>query len=252
MHFKKISFLVLILFITNLSSFAQRAEIGIVTGGAGYIGDLNQNDLLKVSGVTAGVFAKINFTPFFGLGMHYNYANISADDLKSNNQQFRERGLNFNTNLNELSLIADVNLFDAFSPISKRRFTPYIFAGIGAVYFKTSAEYANYSSNDLRKEKTEGQIEPYQPFAFTIPFGAGVKYKLTKYLSFSSQIGYRTALTDYIDDVSGFYNSTVAPSNPTSVGAIGTQRGDLRKRDTYMFVSIGISYNFVSQKCFTF
>ena len=131
MQYIKLQISILLIFLVSLKANAQRAEVGFVAGGAGYIGDLNQNDLLKISGFTAGVFAKMNFTPFVGLGLHYNYGNIKGDDLKSTNPQFRDRGLNFNTNLNEVSLIADVNFFDAFSPISKRRFTPYVFAGIG-------------------------------------------------------------------------------------------------------------------------
>ena len=119
MHYKKKLLSILFIFIISLKANAQRAEVGVVTGGAGYIGDLNQNNILKISGITAGVFAKVNLTPFIGLGMHYNYGNIKGDDTKSKNQQFRDRGLNFNTNLNEVSLIADVNFFDVFSPIGK-------------------------------------------------------------------------------------------------------------------------------------
>lgn len=252
MQYKKILLAIFVASFVAFTAFAQRAEVGIVTGGAGYIGDLNQNSLLKVSGVTGGAFAKYNFTPYVGVGLHYNFGNISANDNNSKNVYFQNRGLNFNTNLHEISIMGEVNLLDAFSPISKRRFTPYVFAGVGRVYFKSSANYYNFSSTDLRKERTEGQLEEYKPYAVTIPYGAGVKYKLTNYFTISSQLGYRTAFTDYLDDVSGYYTSTTAPSNPTGLGEIGMQRGDLRKRDHYMFVSIGISYNFVSQKCFTF
>ena len=83
-----------------------------------------------------------------------------------------------------------------------------------------------------------------------------VNFRLTNYLTLSSQIGYRTAITDYLDDVSEYYKEDIYfPYDPLSYpkkGVPGTQRGDLRKRDTYMFVSIGLSYTFVSQKCFTF
>ncbi|MCY1553817.1 hypothetical protein D9M68_903400 [compost metagenome] len=78
-------------------------------------------------------------------------------------------------------------------------------------------------------------------------------------LSLFTQIGYRIPLfkeADYLDDVSGNYTGNRAapynPSNVSGVGTAGTQRGDSRKRDTYLFVNIGISYTFVSPKCFTF
>lgn len=260
MQYKRILLSTLFIFAISLTTNAQRAEFGVVTGGAGYIGDLNQNNLTKISGITAGAFAKVNFTPFVGLGMHYNYGNIKANDLNSTNQQFRDRGLNFNTKLHEVSLIADVNLFDAFSPISKKRFTPYVFAGIGGILFTPRASYPKFNNEILSDYQNNADVKgdsiKYRPYAIVIPYGAGVKYRLTSFLTLSSQIGYRTALTDYLDDVGGYYTGKgTPPANPSKVsgiGAVGTQRGDLRKRDTYMFVSIGISYTFVSQKCFTF
>lgn len=258
MQYKRILLSILFIFGISLTTKAQRAEVGIVAGGAGYIGDLNQYNLTKISGITAGAFAKVNFTPFIGLGLHYNYGKIKANDLNSSNQQFKDRALNFNTSLHEVSLIADVNFLDAFSPISKKRFTPYVFAGIGGVYFKTKATYASrtYVLSDLQTNADiNGTPIKYKPYAITIPYGAGIKYRLTNYLTLSSQIGYRTALTDYLDDVGGYYTGSGTPDDPSIIGGagrIGTQRGDLRKRDTYMFVSIGISYTFVSQKCFTF
>ena len=33
------------------------------------------------------------------------------------------------------------------------------------------------------------------------------------------------------------------------IGVPGTQRGDFRKKDSYLFVGITLSYTFVSQKC---
>ena len=242
MQYIKILLSTIFIFGVSLTTNAQRAEVGVVAGGASYIGDLNQNNLLKISGATAGVFAKANLTPFIGLGMHYNYGKIKGDDTKSKNQQFRDRALNFNTNLHEVSLIADVNFLDAFSPISKRRFTPYVFAGIGGVYFKSRATYPNFNGGKeiiLSDYKTNADVKgnpiSYKPYAIVIPYGAGIKYGLTSYLTLSSQIGYRTTFTDYLDDVGGYYTGFGAPDNPSNISGIGaksTQRGDLRKRDT--------------------
>jgi len=91
----------------------------------------------------------------------------------------------------------------------------------------------------------------------------GAKIRLKDNWGLVTQVGYRTAFTDFIDDVSGRYPNgnafkdpqqevKVRLSDPTGVGAEGVQRGDFRKRDTYMFVGVGISFTFVSQKCYTF
>lgn len=270
MYYRKFILSLFIVFASISFAHAQRAELGLDLGGAGYMGDLNPNNPVKISGLHAGLFGRINFDPYWGLGLHYNYGKIKANDLNSTNQQFFERGLNFNTAVNEVSLIANLNFFDIYSPISKRRFTPYIFAGIGGIYYKPKAIYdgsAYLLPNFQTNIDDNGTPVSYKPYAIVLPFGAGAKYKLTEEFTLFSQIGYRTAYTDYLDDVGGNYVDTSTPFNPNpqylppyngnltsnpNVGVFGTQRGDSRKRDTYMFVSIGISYNFVSQKCFTF
>ncbi|MFA6277438.1 MAG: DUF6089 family protein [Pedobacter sp.] len=268
-HIKAVLIFVISLALSS-SVLAQRAEIGINAGGAGYLGDLNQNNPLKISGISAGAFGRINFNPYLGLGLHYTYGEIKGDDLKSSNDQFKERALNFNTSIHEVSLLANLNFFDIYSASTKRKFTPYIFAGVGGFYFNPKATYddTKYTLSDYTTNANEdGLAVAYKSYGISIPYGVGVKYKLTDYLTLFSEIGYRTTFNDFIDDVGDYYVDSSDPSDIThspryfppynasknsNVGAVGMQRGDLRKRDTYMFVSIGISYTFVSQKCFTF
>lgn len=266
MRYKKTVLSLLLFFGLLSSAAAQRAELGIDAGGAGYMGDLNLNNPIKISGISAGVFAKINFDPYWGLGLYYTFGGVKANDLSSSNADLRNRGLNFKTNLHEVSILTEFNFFDIYSPVAKKRFSPFVFAGIGGFIFNPKANYNGGGDIVLRNYTTEGPANIYKNYALTIPYGAGVKYRWTENLTFFSKVGYRKALTDYIDDVSGVY----APDNswdnrPESVfiqsianrtssprALPGSQRGDFRKRDTYMFVSIGISYTFVSQKCFTF
>jgi hypothetical protein len=265
MQYKKI---ILSLLLINVIAFAyaQRAEIGINGGGSGYIGEFNQSNPLKISGINGGVYGKINFDPRWGLGLHYNYGSIKGDDARSKNPVLQQRNLNFRTSLHEVAFIGSFNFIDMYSPGSKKRITPYLFLGVGGVIFDPRATYGGspYILSDL---KSEGQISPYRSYAVVIPYGAGVKYKKSEAWTIFGQIGYRYTFTDYLDDVSKNYVDTSDPNDPAhvpryfppynashnpNVGIAGTQRGDLRKRDTYVFVNIGISYTFVSQKCFTF
>lgn len=261
--------LTLFISLFSFSTSAQQIEVGISAGGASYLGDLNQYDPVKISGLSAGAYFKLNFDPHWGLGLHYNYGKIKATDSHSGNEQFRDRNLSFYTPLNEVSLLLDFNLFDLYSYGPKRRFTPYIFTGIGAVMFEPKTKYKGEEFL-LKNYSTEGQSKIYKGYAITIPYGFGARYKIKDNLTIFSQIGYRSPLTDYIDDVSGVYPTASQLDNSASpglsralsdrsgeetgvyLGAPGTQRGDFRKRDNYMFVGIGISYTFVSQKCFTF
>lgn len=263
MTLKKLSFFILFIL---LAPFAQAQyfatwEIGLQAGGAGYIGDLNQNNPVQISGLNGGLFVKRNFNAYLGVRAMYNYGQIRANDANSSNEQFRERNLSFKTTLNEGAAILDFNFFDYKVNGGNRRFTPYLFGGVGFVNFKPSIKYEGEKYR-LDYLATEGQPNGYRNTVLTIPFGGGIKYNYKDTWSIFSELGYRTAFTDYLDDVSGVYpaNQVIVGNPPLNLsdpslnqtGVPGTQRGDFRKRDTYLFVSVGISFTFVSSKCYSF
>ena len=72
-------------------------------------------------------------------------------------------------------------------------------------------------------------------------------------------MGYRIVFSDYLDDVSGkypnpsnLYDDTARMLSDTSLDKgvkVGQQRGDGNDGDKYLFVGIGLTYTFVSQKC---
>ncbi|RZL19072.1 MAG: hypothetical protein EOO89_04430 [Pedobacter sp.] len=256
-----ILFLLIPLFFT---AGAQQWEVGLNAGGAGYMGDLNLNNPLKISGINAGISVKRNIDSYFGIIFQYEHGRIKGNDASSGNAQFRDRNLSFKTSLNELSLGLEFNFLEYMSGVGRRRFSPYLFAGGGILFFQPTADY-NGDTYDLSSFRTEGQTEPYKRISITIPYGFGIRYNLNENFNLFSRIGYRTAFTDYIDDVSGVYADPVAAglspigtilsdrsgeNTGSYLGKAGTQRGDFRKRDTYMFVGIGISYTFVSSKCY--
>src|SRR5476649_2560117 len=94
--------IIFLLFITcNLQ--AQSWEIGGFAGAAGYMGDLNQNNPLKLSGPALGGMVKYNFNPYLSVKFNYTHGVIAGADSTSANQQARNRNLSFTTQLNELS-----------------------------------------------------------------------------------------------------------------------------------------------------
>jgi hypothetical protein len=114
---------------------------------------------------------------------------------------------------------------------------------------------------------TEGQgiannPDKYSLTQFAVPLGIGMKANLVGNFNIFSELGYRYTFTDYIDDVSTYYADLSTSSNLTSqyyadrslevgypVNNPGTQRGDLSKKDMYMFAVVGISISFVSSRC---
>jgi len=247
---------ILLLFISfNLQ--AQTWELGAFGGGAGYMGDLNQNNPLKISGLAGGAFVKRNFDGYWALKLSYTYGQIKGADSLSNNLQDRNRNLSFSTRLNEVSLTGEFNFMEYVPSVSKNIYTPYIFAGIAYTGYNPRATYQG-QTYELRTLETEGKS--YSNFTIAVPFGVGIKYNIAGRLSLGAELGYRTAYTDYLDDVSGVYADKSKLGSAISValsdrsvgqtGAAGTQRGDLRPHDTYMFLGFTISYTFITQKCY--
>jgi len=251
-----------ILFI-SLNVQAQTWEVGGGAGMAGYIGDLNINNPIKPSGGFAGLFVKRNFNRYIAAKLGYTFGQISGDDSKSDYQQFRDRNLSFTTPLKELSLVAEFNFMSYIPDAGKNIYTPYIYAGGGITAFAPRTTF-NGKQVSLRNLRTEGQTNEYAKYTLVLPFGAGIKYNISGKWTLAADIGYRITRTDYLDDVSRNYanknqftNSTARALSDRSgektnvyIGEAGTQRGDSRPRDFYMFAGFTISYTFVTQQCY--
>lgn len=239
---------------------AQVWEAGLTLGGAGYMGDLNSRNPLQVSGGVAGVFVRKNFSEYFSAKASYNYGFIHGADANSSNEIDRNRNLSFTTYLNEVSAVAEFNFFEYRPNVFRHAFTPYVFAGLGGLYYVPTAKLDD-KWYDLRSFKTENETKPYSKFAVSIPYGLGVKYSFSNKLGITADAGYRYVKTDYLDDVSGNYAN---PTNftatqfkladrrldPNQRGSYGMQRGDSRPHDSYMFFSISISYTWISDRCY--
>lgn len=256
---KFVLFILLIVISFNLQ--AQTWEFGGSLGEAGYMGDLSPNNPLKVSGIAGGVFFKRNFDGYWSVRLNGTMGRISAADSNSSSQQFRNRNLSFTTLLDEVSLTGEFNFMSYIPDAGKNKFTPYIFLGIAAVNYSPTTLYKGQSYN-LRDYRTEGQAKSYPKTAFSIPYGAGFKCNIAGNFTLGFEIGYRHPNTDYLDDVSGYYPKR--SGDPVSValadrsgeltgvytGSPGTQRGDLRSRDTYFFTQFTLSYTFVTERCY--
>lgn len=240
---------------------AQSWEVGGSVGGAGYMGDLNPNNPLKMSGGTAGLMVKRNFNQYLSASIHYSVASIAGADSTSNNPQFVNRNLSFKTPLSEISLVGELNFLKYIPSVTANRFTPYVFAGAGLTTFKPQTVY-NGVTLDLAPFRTEGQTTQYGNKAISAIYGAGIKYNFADAWNIIADIGYRHAFTDYLDDVSGVYAQVSSFNNdPTSLafaladrgltpGYPGSQRGDFRPHDTYLFINLTISFTFITAKCY--
>lgn len=139
----------------------------------------------------------------------------------------------------------------------------YVFTGISGIYFNPKAQYTDGEWYELQPLGTEGQgvmptREKYSKFSVAIPLGIGFNYMIDRNFGIGLEYAARYTFTDYIDDVSATYvHPSVFDGNeiaeyfanpPTPDGEVwigsgpGNQRGGVFKNDSYMFLTINLSY----------
>jgi hypothetical protein len=259
--------------------YAKYHDVGLFVGGAFYNGDLNPYKMVDFDspGFSAGFLYRFNFDRRNSLRLAANYGFIYADDATNTDNEFQyQRGLNFQTNIYEVSTIYEFNFFPYEMGNKSLPISPYIFGGLGGFYFNPQANYNN-ENYKLRNLNTEGQgvktnsSKPYSRVQINIPFGAGVKVNLGKKMGFQIEWGLRKLFTDYLDDVSTTYPSykfiktevgedaanlsgSVDYNKPKKItGNVGRMRGNSKNKDWYSFIGISFTYKIsFSSKCPSF
>ncbi|WP_026898615.1 type IX secretion system protein PorG [Daejeonella oryzae] len=265
-------FIFIFLIIQAVHSDAQTWEIGGFAGSSGYMGDINPIKAYKFTDFAFGGQVKRNIDGYWSFKLAAMHGNIRSDDANSPYEQQQQRNLNFYSPVTELTFQTEFNFFNylpgLFPIAGSRKFSPYIFTGIGGMMFnpKTMLNDIEY---ELPKYVTENAnlSDAYRTYSLTVPYGAGIKYNVKGNWNVIGELGYRTAFTDYLDDVSGNYpdfspldqsdsftleRAALSDRSNPKIGLPNTQRGDYRKRDTYMFAGFSLTYTFVSRKCPTF
>ncbi len=260
---KRLIFLLSALFATQL--FAQPLRLHIGGGFANYNGDLQAKRFtLKQAHGLVSAGGTFNLSDKIALRSDYSFTKLEADDKNSSNLGIRSRNLNFKTLIQELTLMGEYDLFD----LSEKKWSPYVFAGIGVFKFSPYTTDTLNRKVFLREIGTEGQGLPefpdrkvYKKTQLNIPLGGGVKYALSDDVHLSVEMSVRKLFTDYLDDVSTTYvdqNVLVAgrgqaavdyafrgdelKTDPQVYPAGGAQRGGSKNKDLYYFGQVKISF----------
>lgn len=256
-----------------MESFRHLGEVGVAVGAAHYFGDLNPDLRVNRPKIAAGVFYRRQLSEYIGLRISGDFAMLGYSDMYSNNPVQRRRNLSFNTNVWELALAGDFNFFKFNPTFEGYNYTPYIGLGIGVFSFDPYA-YLNGEKYYLRPLGTEGQgsaaypnLKPYSPIAISIPFTLGFKYAISERMNYFAELTYRFTNTDYLDDVSGNYAPDAFPPLPdgspspayllqdrsyetgSRIGTKGLQRGNSTRKDSFVTLKVGVSFNLQSYKC---
>lgn len=245
--------------VTQAQSFyaARRERSLILSGGLGtstYYGDLaNSNAYIKAE---PNINAALQYylTNRIGVRVELNWFTLAGDDKDANGGGRVERNLSFQSSNFELSAVGIVNLFSHGDRYYRRPgINIYGFAGIGLLYFNPKATDQLGSSVSLQPLKTEGVsyslVEP------VIPFGLGVRFKVSPMFNLSVEGGFRKTFTDYLDDVSTTYPGAASFDgdlqaiyfsdrrvDPVVNGTAGGIRGNSSSLDSYLLLNAKIEY----------
>lgn len=276
---KKLSSKLLICAILACSFYTSQGqeryfELGGGLGISTYAGDLAPSEagrILGTSRFSGTAFLRYNLHPNFNLKLAGNYGYLVGRDAWSDNVARQKRNLSFFTDIYEIALTGEVNLFK-YAPLNgEGLFTIYLMGGIAGFHFNPKAELEG-QVYELQKFGTEGQgLEAYPEkqiyslYEIAVPFGGGIKFKLSESLNLNFELGWRLTFTDHIDDVSGTYpdyflileqrgDIAARLSNrvPEFLGEDlpatsfeGRVRGGPEVDDYYILMNIGLSYNLV-------
>lgn len=246
-----------------LLSFSQDLHLNLFGGFANYQGDLQQKKIaLDQSSGALGIGLTYDINRHFSARAGLVYGVIGADD-KKNGATLQPRNLNFKSGVFEGNLLLEYNILD----LRYHRATPYVFGGIGIYHFNPYTYDTLGNRILLRPLGTEGQGLPeypdrkmYRLTQFALPFGAGVKLRVSDRILLGYEIGLRKTFTDYLDDVSTNYADAAvlgAARGPKAIEmayrggelkdgnpvypAEGTKRGGSRYGDWYYFHGITVS-----------
>lgn len=184
-------------------------NVNIFGGFSNYVGDLqSQPYTTQQSHGAIGAGLQYDLSSHFSFLSNLTYGRVGASDAYASKADLRARNLSFETAIGEWNLLAEYNLLD----LRSHRITPYAFAGIAIYHFNPYASDSIGRKVYLRPLSTEGEGLPQYParkeYALTqlaIPFGGGIKFRISDRVVLAYEIGLRKLFTDYLDDVSTRY-----------------------------------------------
>ncbi|CAN5423045.1 hypothetical protein BH09BAC1_BH09BAC1_15500 [soil metagenome] len=259
---------------TNRFGFHPVHELGVILGANQQRSDINNMYVIDFSSVNiaAGLYYRYTFHHRFAISTTAMYYRLEGADrfvrdkeVYSNGWFRYIRNLSYRTDLVEVALNGEFHILK-YEPFETRkmRWTPYVSAGFGGVYFNPKGYFQGEWYN-LQPLGTEGQglagyPAPYSRFTWAGPLKGGVKINLSKFMSLNAFVGYTFTGTDYLDDLSTVYpkdfnkmsylsqqlsaraDEVSSPEVYANIIAPGTQRGNSMNKDGYWITGVSLSF----------
>lgn len=247
----------------SISSVAQSRLFATAASGIIYYnGDLNDKRIIPSSEIfnlhyQAGI--GYNIDKNFDIRLQFLHGKIEGADSLANEFDNKLRNLSFKSKLDEVSLSLYIKLFRIHQ---KKIFNPYVFIGYGMFWFNPTA-VLNGKTYNLQPLGTEGQFlsegdypAPYKLQQRVMPLGVGMNVRVNEFWKIKFEVADNFTSTDYLDDVSKKYpnpEQLAAEQGPVAAAlsnrridgkpSPGRNRGNIKKNDNYVRISLGVIYN---------
>ncbi len=218
---------------------AQQVNLDLFGGFSNYQGDLQQKRFTTDQARGAfGIGARYDLTDNIDVRNNFTYARIGANDKYNKNTALQQRNLSFESKITEVNLLLDYNILS----LKYHSFTPYVFAGVALYHFNPYAYDSVGNRVYLKPLSTEGEglaqypdRKPYHLTQMAIPFGGGVRWRVSDNVVLSYEIGLRKTFTDYLDDVSTTYvdQSVLIAAKGAQAAEMAFRGGELKNGSTY-------------------
>lgn len=169
-----------------------------------------------------------------GLSFHW----LAGKDKNAPNAFLNERNISFNTKALTFTSEIEYHFMDFRKEAKKERnhFSPYLFGGLGAgVYWvSASGETGSYSGVHL------------QPI---LPFGVGIKQKLSYFWDLAIEFGNAYVFTDKVD---GVFKGSPTGGNGWAGDEFDLakfKRDNPAKKDSYFMLGVSLIYRFYRVNC---
>ena len=225
---RQLTVIIITLFSIQFST-AQIHEFGLYLGGSNFIGDVGAPDYIAPKNLTIGGIYKWNRSPRHSYRISLLFSELEGIDKNSDDPSRQIRGLEFNSQIIELSAGMEFTFLD-FN-LHKGGFvsTPYLYTGV------TVTKHDNFflaNSGQLEPEGTES-------FAYGIPMVVGYKAAIAQHFVLAFEIGARYTFSDEIDG-----------SVPDAEELQSRSFGNLNNNDWYTFTGVTLTYTFGKNPCY--
>jgi hypothetical protein len=212
------SLLIFIFTISFVSAQEYMYEIGPTYGASFYSGDANNFALFTQPEQVTGFSVRRNYDLRTALKIDLLQAAVS-----SNSQNFSNKlplgPAQFKTTFYDINAHLEYSFFsysDSFKYKETRRFSPYIFAGLGATLV----------------------VAPSTMARINIPFGVGVKYKLFHRINIGTELSMNMLLSDRLERLTKFDSPYSIPSS-----------SNFKNNDWFSYLKFYITFDIIKPDC---